>query len=68
MTLYNISHSTRPDISYAMQQVYLHMQNPREPHLAVMKCIMRYVRGTLDCGLHIKHSSSTNLIAYSNVD
>ena len=37
---------TRPDISYAVQQVCLHMHDPREPHLAALKRILRYVRGT----------------------
>ncbi|GJR00196.1 ribonuclease H-like domain-containing protein [Tanacetum coccineum] len=39
---------TRPDISYAVQQVCLHMHDPREPHLAALKRVLRYVRGTLD--------------------
>jgi hypothetical protein len=34
---------TRPDISYAVQQVCLHMHDPREPHLAALKRILRYV-------------------------
>ncbi|GKE55420.1 ribonuclease H-like domain-containing protein, partial [Tanacetum coccineum] len=36
---------TCPDISYAIQQVYLYMHDPREPHLAALKRILRYVRG-----------------------
>jgi hypothetical protein len=42
---------TRPDISYAVQHVCLYMHDPREPHLAALKRILRYVRGTLDLGL-----------------
>jgi len=42
---------TRPDIAYAVQQVCLHMHDPREPHLAALKRILRYVRGTLHLGL-----------------
>ena len=34
---------TRPDIAYAVQQVCLHMHDPREPHLAALKRILRYV-------------------------
>jgi hypothetical protein len=26
-----------PDIAYAIQQIYLHMDDPREPHLTAMK-------------------------------
>ncbi|GJS76600.1 ribonuclease H-like domain-containing protein [Tanacetum coccineum] len=42
---------TRPDLSYAVQQVCLYMHDPREPHFAALKCIVRYVRGTVDFGL-----------------
>lgn len=44
---------TRPDIAYAVQQVCLHMHDPREPQLAALKRILRYVHGTLELGLHI---------------
>ncbi|GJW76371.1 ribonuclease H-like domain-containing protein [Tanacetum coccineum] len=59
---------TRPDISYAVQQVCLHMHDPREPHFSALKRILRYVRGTLDCGLHLFSSSTTSLVAYSYAD
>jgi hypothetical protein len=34
---------TRPDIAYAVQQVCLHMHDPREPHLTAAKPILRYL-------------------------
>ena len=34
---------TRPDITYVMQQICLHMHDPREPHLAALKRILHYV-------------------------
>ncbi|GJX25679.1 ribonuclease H-like domain-containing protein [Tanacetum coccineum] len=57
-----------PDISYAVQQVCLYMHDPREPHFLALKRILRYVRGTLDHGLHLFSSSTTSLVAYSDVD
>ncbi|GJZ84596.1 ribonuclease H-like domain-containing protein [Tanacetum coccineum] len=36
---------TRPDISYAVQQGCLYMHDPREPYLAALKRILRYVHG-----------------------
>jgi hypothetical protein len=33
---------THPDIAYAVQQICLHMHDPREPHLAAMKRVLRY--------------------------
>jgi len=59
---------TRPDLAYAVQQVCLHMHDPREPHLAALKRILRYVRGTLDLGLHIRASSQSDLVVYSDAD
>jgi hypothetical protein len=41
----------QPDIAFAVQQVCLHMHDPREPHLAALKRILRYIRGTLALGL-----------------
>ena len=41
---------TRPDIAYAVQQVCLYMHDPRESHLAALKRILRYIRGTLHLG------------------
>jgi hypothetical protein len=59
---------TRPDIFYAMQQICLHMHDPRTSHLALVKRVLRYVRGTMDFGLHLCASSSTSLTAYSDAD
>ena len=59
---------TRPDISYAVQQICLHMHDPREPHLAALKRILRYISGTLHLGLLIRPSSHTELIVYSDAD
>ncbi|GJQ97288.1 ribonuclease H-like domain-containing protein [Tanacetum coccineum] len=38
---------TPPDISYAVQQICLFIHDPREPHLATLKRVLRYVRGAL---------------------
>nr|GEU60969.1 ribonuclease H-like domain-containing protein [Tanacetum cinerariifolium] len=59
---------TRPDISYDVQQVCLFMHNPREPHFSDLKQILRYIRGTLDYGLQLYLSSTSSLVAYSDVD
>ncbi|GJY33208.1 ribonuclease H-like domain-containing protein [Tanacetum coccineum] len=59
---------TRLDISYAVQQMCLYMHDPREPHFSALKRILRYVRGTLDYGLQLFSSSTTDLVAYSDAD
>ncbi|GKD56091.1 ribonuclease H-like domain-containing protein [Tanacetum coccineum] len=59
---------TRPDISYAVQQVCLFMHDPREPHLSALKRILRYVRDTLSYGLQLYSSTTSSLVAYSDAD
>jgi hypothetical protein len=58
---------TRPDIAYAVQQICLHMHDPQEPHLTVMKRILRYLQGTPDYDL-LRRSSSSDLVIYTDVD
>ena len=59
---------TRLDLTYAVQQVCLHTYDPRESHLAALKCLLRYVRGTVDLGLVLHRSSSTELVVYTDAD
>jgi hypothetical protein len=59
---------TKIDIAYAVQQVCLHMHDPREPHLTAAKCILRYLQGTLDLGLLLRHASMSDLVVYTDAD
>jgi len=59
---------TKPDIAYSVQQVCLHMHDPREPHLAALKRILRYIKGTLHLGLLLRPSSQSELTVYSDAD
>ncbi|XP_039822954.1 uncharacterized mitochondrial protein AtMg00810-like [Panicum virgatum] len=59
---------TRPDIIYAVQQVCLHMHDPREPHRTALQRILRYLHGTLDHGLLLHQNSSTELVVYTDAD
>lgn len=53
------------NIAYVVQQVCLHEHDPREPHLAALNCVLRYVLATLELGLHLCFSSQFELIVYS---
>jgi len=44
------------------------MHDPREPHLAALKRILRYIRGTLHLGLELRPSSVEDITAYSDAD
>nr|GFA21046.1 hypothetical protein [Tanacetum cinerariifolium] len=59
---------TRPDLSYAVQQICLYMHDPREPHFAALKRILWYVWGTMDFGLQLYASAITSLVGYIDAD
>ena len=59
---------TRPDIAYVVQQVCLHIHDPREPHLSAVKRILRYLQGTLSHGLHLQPSTPSELVVYTDAD
>ncbi|CAN6235024.1 unnamed protein product [Urochloa humidicola] len=42
---------TRPDIAYVVHQVCLHMHAPRDTHAALLKRVLRYLKGTTTFGL-----------------
>jgi hypothetical protein len=56
------------DITYTVQQICLHMHDPREPHLTAMKRILRYLWGTPDYDLLLRRSSSSDLVVYTDAD
>jgi hypothetical protein len=59
---------TRPDITYAVQQICLHMHDPRETHLVAAKRILRYLQGTLHLGLIIPRAAPSQLVVYTDAD
>ncbi|GJX07199.1 ribonuclease H-like domain-containing protein [Tanacetum coccineum] len=59
---------TRPDISYVVQQICLHMHDHQEPHLVALKRVLRCVRGTLNFGLQLYASLTSSLVAYTGAD
>ena len=59
---------TRPDLQYAVQQACLHMHAPTTAHQALVKRILRYIRGTSTLGLHLRRSNNSNIVAYSDAD
>nr|GEY45225.1 hypothetical protein [Tanacetum cinerariifolium] len=51
-----------------VQQICLYMHDPCEPHLAALKHILRYIRGTLDFGFHLYSSTTISLVGYTDAD
>ncbi|XP_035838982.1 uncharacterized mitochondrial protein AtMg00810-like [Helianthus annuus] len=59
---------TRPDITYAVQQICMHMHSPCQAHWNALKRIIRYLQGTVDYGLHLSSSSALPIRAYTDAD
>jgi hypothetical protein len=59
---------TRPDLAYAVQQICLHMHDPRESHLAALKRLLCYVRGTVDFDLVLHRSPFAEVVVYTDAD
>jgi hypothetical protein len=56
------------DITYATQHIFLHMHDPRESHLTAMKHTLCYLQGTLDYGILLWRSASSELTVYTDID
>ncbi|MFS7993964.1 putative RNA-directed DNA polymerase [Helianthus anomalus] len=59
---------TRPDISYAVQQVCMHMHSPRIDHWNSLKRIIRYLQGTTSFGLTLGAFRDLSLRTYTDAD
>ena len=58
----------RPDILFAVQKISQFMHTPRHLHLATIRRIIKYFRGTFSRGLFFPTGSPLRLVAYSDVD
>jgi len=59
---------TKPDISFAVQQVSQFLQALHHLHLATVHRILRYVRGIMAHGLFFPTNNPLRLTAYSDAD
>eukprot|EP00253_Pinus_taeda_P023634 PITA_23634 len=59
---------TRPDLSFAVGLVARFMQNPRESHWKAAKRILRYVRGTVQFGIHYSAKAAPLLVGFTDSD
>jgi histone deacetylase 1/2 len=59
---------TRPDISFAVNKVCQFLHSPSLVHWLAVKRIIRYIKGTIKNGLHIRKSDSMVVSAFSDAD
>ena len=55
---------TRSDISYPVGVVSRYMSNPKKPHFDAVKCILRYVKGTINFGILYKETKDCQVMGY----
>lgn len=60
--------ASRPDISFSVSACARFQANPKETHLAAVKRIIMYVRGTVNYGLWYTRSSSCAITGYTDAD
>lgn len=59
---------TRPELSYSVNRVCQFMHKPLESHWRAVKRILRYLKGTLDFGLHLQKTPQLDLVAFCDAD
>ncbi|XP_019105538.1 uncharacterized mitochondrial protein AtMg00810-like [Beta vulgaris subsp. vulgaris] len=59
---------TRPDISFAVQQLSQFLSAPRTSHFLVAQHVLRYLKGTLHHGLLYSADSTLQIHAYCDAD
>eukprot|EP00253_Pinus_taeda_P029202 PITA_29202 len=59
---------TRPDLSFAVGLVARFLQNPSESHWKAAKRILRYVRGTIQFGIHYSAKATPLLVGFTDSD
>ncbi|GJS04403.1 retrovirus-related pol polyprotein from transposon TNT 1-94 [Tanacetum coccineum] len=59
---------TRPDLSYAVNQVSQFLHAPTIAHFQSVKRILRYVKGTISFGLTFSRPHTNTIIGYSDAD
>jgi hypothetical protein len=59
---------TRPDLSFVVGLVARYMQTPHEIHWKEAKMILRYVRGTIQFGIHYSSGGTPLLVGFTDSD
>jgi hypothetical protein len=60
--------NTRPDICFAVNTLSQFLVEPRCVHLVAAKHVMRYLKGTIDCGLSYDGDHDITLSGYTDAD
>ena len=59
---------TRPDISFAVNQVSQHMQTPKTNHMQMVERILKYLKGSPGSGIWMKKNETSDIVGYCDAD
>ncbi|XP_022031858.2 secreted RxLR effector protein 161-like [Helianthus annuus] len=57
---------TRPDLGYSVGVLSRYMEKPKENHMAAIKQVLRYVKGTIQFGLKYHKGRDSEIVGYSD--
>ncbi|XP_040363429.1 secreted RxLR effector protein 161-like [Rosa chinensis] len=60
--------ASRPDISYSVGVCARFQANPKESHMEAVKRIIRYISGTIGCGIFYTFDTNVEIAGYSDAD
>lgn len=60
--------ATRPDIAFAVNQCAKYSQKPTTAHLTAIMKILRYLKGSMDYGLHYESNLEREIYGFSDAD
>ena len=63
-----LSSATRPDITFAVNNVAKFTANPTKEHWTAVKRIFRYLKGTINYGLLYSENASPDCVGFSDAD
>ena len=63
-----LSISTRPDISYAVDNLAKFSSKPTNIYRMALKHVLRYLKGTMNYGISYKREESNNCVGFSDTD
>jgi hypothetical protein len=64
-----LTNCSRPDLSFAVNQLCRHMSNPRAVHWSAAKRVLRYLKGTTNLGLEFRRTDPAEpWVGYADAD
>ena len=60
--------TTRPDMMFVVCLISRYMTRPMEIHLQAAKRALRYLKGTVNYGIHYKRGGEGELLAFTDSD